>query len=257
MPDMSPIASGDAATSGTETIPALDTLTAAFQHAVIGMAVWTPDSQLIDANRAFSRMFGYEHDEFLAHGFAQIGHPDDPELDPAQWPRLVTGETDSYQREKRYRRKDGAILWGLVTVSALRDELGRFVGCLAQVQDVTVRKTAEAAARQQEAQIEALVGQLPVALYTLLPGGSAAFQYVSPQFERLTGLGRDQLPTSFDTLLERIHPDDREVVREAARHATHTGESVQIEYRIRGGNGEWIWVDNRSVLMRDEQGHAV
>src|SRR5215204_4287842 len=224
MPDTAPIGNGGAVTPGTEPTPVLDTLTAAFQHAMIGMAVWTPDSRLIDANRAFSRMFGYEHDEFLAQGFAQIRHPDDPELDPAQWPRLVAGEIDSYQREKRYRRKDGSILWGLVTVSALRDEQGEFTGCLVQVQDVTARKSAEAAARQQEAQIEALVGQLPIALYTLPPGGRAAFEYVSPQFERLTGLGRDELPTSFDALLERVHPDDREVVREADRHATRTGE---------------------------------
>jgi PAS domain S-box-containing protein len=256
MPDTSPIGDGNAASS-TKTIPAQDTLAAAFQHALIGMAIWTPDSRLIDANQAFSRMFGYEHDEFLAHGFAQISHPDDPELDPAQWPRLVTGETDTYQREKRYRHKDGSIIWGLVTVSALRDELGQFVGCLAQVQDVTARKTAEAAARQHEAQIEALVGQLPVALYSLQPGAGAAFQYVSPQFEQLTGLGRDELPTNFDALLARVHPDDREAVREIDRHATDTGEPVQLEYRIRGGNGSWVWVDNRSVLMRDEQGRPL
>src|SRR5918998_1645161 len=177
MPDTSRIGNGDGAMPSTGTIPVLDTLTAAFQHAMVGMAVWTPDSQLIAANRAFSRMFGYEHDEFLAHGFARINHPDDPELDPAQWPRLVAGETDTYLREKRYRHKDGSILWGLVTVSALRDEKGAFTGCLVQVQDVTARKTAEAAARQQEAQIAALVGQLPVALYTLPPGGRATFQY--------------------------------------------------------------------------------
>jgi PAS domain S-box-containing protein len=254
MPDTSPIGHGDAATPGTESIPVLGTLTAAFQHAMIGMAVWTPDGRLIDANRAFSRMFGYEHDEFLAHGFAQISHPDDPDLDPAQWPRLVAGETDTYRREKRYCHKDGSILWGLVTVSALRNELGEFTGCLVQVLDITAQKAAEAAFREQEAQLETLVGQLPVALYTLYPGARAAFQYVSPQFERLTGLGRDELPTSFGALLARVHPDDREAVRESDRHAAHTGEPAQLEYRILGGNGEWIWVDNRSVLMRDEQG---
>ena len=257
MPDRSPIGNGGAATPSTEPIPAMDTLTAAFQHSVIGMAVWAPDSRLIDANRAFSRMFGYEHDEFLTHGFTRISHPDDPELDPAQWPRLVAGETDTYQREKRYRHKDGSILWGLVTVSALRDEKGEFTGCLVQVQDITARKTAEAAARHQEARIEALVGQLPVALYTLSPGARAAFQYVSPQFERLTGLARDELPTSFDALLARVHPGDREAVREADQHATRTGEPAQVEYRILGGNGEWIWVDHRSVLLRDEQGRPL
>jgi PAS domain S-box-containing protein len=46
-------------------------------------------------------------------------------------------------------------------------------------------------------------------------------------------------------------------VRETDQHAADTGEPAQLEYRIRGGNGEWIWVDNRSVLMRDEQGRPL
>jgi PAS domain S-box-containing protein len=257
MPDRSPIGNGDAATLGAKPIPVLDTLTAAFQHAMIGMAVWTPDGRLIDANRAFSRMFGYEHHDFLTYGFAQISHPDDPQLEPTQWPRLVAGEMDTYQREKRYCHKDGSLLWGLVTVSSLWDEQGQFVGCLVQVQDITAQKAAEAAFREQEAQLETLVGQLPVALYTLPPGTLAAFQYVSPRFMRLTGLGPDDLPNSFDALLARVHPDDREAVRRADQHATRTGEPVQLEYRIRGGNGQWVWVDHRSVLARDEQGNQL
>ena len=149
------------------------------------------------------------------------------------------------------------MLWGLLTVSALRDEHGGFAGALAQVQDITAQKAAEAAFREQEAQLETLVNQLPVALYSLQPGAGGAFHYVSPQFTRLTGLGRDDLPTSFDALLARVHPDDREAVRQADEHATRTGEPARIEYRIRGGNGDWVWVDNRSVLMRDTQGNQL
>jgi PAS domain S-box-containing protein len=88
-------------------------------------------------------------------------------------------------------------------------------------------------------------------------GCDGAFQYVSPRFTQLTGLRRDDLPVSFDALLDRVHPDDREAVREADEYAARNGEPAHLEYRMLGGNGEWIWVDNRSVLMRDEQGHPV
>jgi PAS domain S-box-containing protein len=77
---------------------------------------------------------------------------------------------------------------------------------------------------------------------------------ISSEFTRLTGLGRDDLPISFDALLARVHPDDREAVRQADEHAGRTGEPARIEYRIRGDNDDWVWVDNRSVLMRDTQG---
>jgi PAS domain S-box-containing protein len=69
-------------------------------------------------------MLGYERDELLVRGFESVTHPDDEVIDRAQWQRLAAGKIDSYQREKRYLRKDGSVLWGLVTVSALRDDQG-------------------------------------------------------------------------------------------------------------------------------------
>jgi PAS domain S-box-containing protein len=237
--------------------PALAALVAAFQHVTIGMVVRDPDCRLIDVNPAYCRMLGYERDELLVLDAAAITHPEDQAIGMTWWRRLAAGELDTYQRQKRYLRKDGSVLWGLITVSALRDEQGAFAGGLAQVQDITAQRAAEAAFREQEAQLETLVNQLPVALYTLPPGARAAFQYVSPQFEQLTGLGNDELPSSFDALLARVHPDDREAVRQADEHAARTGEPVQLEFRLRGGNGEWIWVDNRSVLMRDERGRPL
>ncbi len=242
----------DAVPSGGSS-PAVAALVAAFQHVTIGLAVRAPDSRLIEVNPAYARMLGYERDELLALDSAAVAHPEDQAVGVTWWQRLATGELDSYQREKRYLRKDGSVLWGLLTVSTLRDERGAFAGGLAQVQDITAQKTAEAAFREQEAQLATLVNQLPVALYTLEPGAGSAFHYVSPQFTRLTGLGRNDLPTSFDALLARVHPDDREAVCQADEHAARTGEPAQIEYRIRGGNGQWVWMDNRSVLMRDEQ----
>src|SRR5215212_4653277 len=257
MSDASATLDGRAAAPDGEPSSALAALVAAFHHVTIGMVVRDADCRLIDVNPAYSRMLGYERDELLGLDAVAMIHPEDQAIGMTWWRRLADGEVDTYQREKRYLRKDGSVLWGLITVSALRDERGGFAGGLAQVQDITAQKAAEAAFRQQEAQLETLGGQLPGALYTLPPGARAAFQYVSPQFERLTGLGREKLPTSFGALLERIHPDDREVVREADERATRTGEPAQIEYRIRGGNGEWVWVDHHSVLMRDEQGRPL
>ena len=241
---------GSDAAPADEPRPALAAFAAAFQHVTIGIAIGTPDGKLIDVNPAFSHMLGYERDELLALGLEAIPHPEDRGIDATAWQRVVAGEASSYQREKRYLRKDGSVLWGLVTVSALRDDRGVVVGGLAQVQDVTARKAAEAVAREHEA----LVDQLPVALYTLDPEADAAFWYVSPRFEEQTGLRRDDFPASLEGLLQRVHPDDREAVRDADEHAARTGQPAQIEYRIRGGNGEWIWVDNSAVLMRDEQG---
>jgi PAS domain S-box-containing protein len=235
----------------------IETLASAFRHMPVAMAVWTPDGQLVDANGAYSRLFGYEHEEFLAQGATEIAYPNESWFENPQWPRLVAGEIDAYQREKRYLRKDGSVMWGLATIVALRDEQEGFVGCLVQVQDITAQKTSEAAARESEAQLTGLVEQLPVALYTAPPDGDATFRYVSPQFEQQTGLGADDLSGTLERFMQRVHPDDLPFMAAVEERARRTGEPAQSEYRLRGGSGEWVWVDNRTMPSRDERGRLI
>ena len=96
----------------------------------------------------------------------------------------------------RFALKDGTARWGAVTISALRDDAGAFAGALAHVQDITAQKEAEAAVRENEARLAALVEQLPVALYRQEPGAAGAFHYVSPLFEQRSGLRQSDLPRS-------------------------------------------------------------
>ncbi|MDQ3225367.1 MAG: PAS domain S-box protein [Chloroflexota bacterium] len=204
----------------------LAALAAAFQHVTIGMAVGSPAGRLVAVNPVLARMLGDERDPSFAPeaSFLAIVHPGGDGSDASQWEGLAAGARDSYRRENRYLRGDGSVLWGLVTVSALRDDDGQFAGALAQVQDITAQKTAEATLRENEARLSALVEQLPVALYRLEPGAFGDFHYVSPLFERLTGLGRDDLPASFEAFLEWVHPEDRAAVRDADELAGRTGE---------------------------------
>ncbi|HEY4059120.1 MAG TPA: ATP-binding protein, partial [Kofleriaceae bacterium] len=73
----------------------------------------------------------------------------DLSVDPAHRERdqffaVVDGTLDSFKVDKRYRRKDGHIVWGNATVSAVhRDENGRATEMLTVIQDITERKTLE------------------------------------------------------------------------------------------------------------------
>ncbi|HZF41293.1 MAG TPA: ATP-binding protein, partial [Blastocatellia bacterium] len=54
------------------------------------------------------------------------------------------GEPAEYSIEKRYVRKDGAIIWALVNWTIVRDAEGRPLHSVANIQDITARKHAEA-----------------------------------------------------------------------------------------------------------------
>lgn len=237
--------------------PMLAALVAAFQHAAIGMAVRLPDGQLLDVNPAFARMLGYERGALLAMRLAAVTHPEDRMADGTEWRRLRIGQSHAYQREQRYLRQDGSIVWGLSTVSALRDERGQFIGGLLQLQDLTAQKATEAALREREAELRVLVDRLPAALYRLEPGERGRYTYVSPQLAALTGLEPDHPGRGLAAFIDRIHPDDIAAFEDAGRRADDTGDRLEIAYRVRGADGEWRWVHNRAILARDGQGQPL
>lgn len=237
--------------------PAFDTFAAAFEHATIGMAIGTPDGRLRDANPAFVRLLGYTREELLGLPISAVTHLDDQETDAAQWRRLEAGEFDTYQQEKRYQRKDGSSFWAAVTVCALRDEAGRFLGTTAQMQDISAQRAAEATLREHEAHLASLVEQLPIVLYSQPWEGRHTIGYVSPRFTEQTGLRRNDIPSDVDTMLDRAHPDDRQRMLAEDTRANGTGAPVHLQYRLRGGHGDWVWIEHRSVLARDEQGQPL
>jgi two-component system cell cycle sensor histidine kinase/response regulator CckA len=113
----------------------------AFHAASVGMALTGLDGRFEQINARLAEMLGYTVEELSCLGVREITHPDDFAVDMARADELRSGVIESYQREKRYLRKDGSIVWGDLTVSVVRaageDEPSRVVS---HVQDITDRK---------------------------------------------------------------------------------------------------------------------
>lgn len=54
-----------------------------------------------------------------------------------------------------------------------------------------------------------------------------------------------------------IHPDDLpRIETEVTRHFSHGPDSYQQQYRLRHGDGHWIWLEDRTWLVHDKQGQV-
>lgn len=115
----------------------------ALENAPIGMALMSPEGKFTQVNLALCMFTGYEPDELLKLTFETITCPDDAEKELSFVKRMEAGEIDFYAIEKRCIRKDGQIVWGLITASLWRDELGTPLQIIKQVQDITERKDLE------------------------------------------------------------------------------------------------------------------
>ncbi len=92
----------------------------------------------------FRRFLGYTEAALLATTFQALTHPDDLDADLEQVRLLLTGATERYEMEKRYLHKDGHLVWGLLSVSLVRDETGAPLHFIAQIQDIGARRELEA-----------------------------------------------------------------------------------------------------------------
>jgi PAS domain S-box-containing protein len=115
----------------------------AFEHAAIGMALVAPDGKWLRVNRSICEITGYSETELLERSFQDITHPDDLDLDLANVEKMLAGQIDGYQMEKRYLHKNGATVWVLLSVSLVREETGQPRFFISQIQDITSRKESE------------------------------------------------------------------------------------------------------------------
>jgi diguanylate cyclase (GGDEF)-like protein/PAS domain S-box-containing protein len=121
----------------------------AFSDSGIGMAISSPEGRWIAFNTALGELTGYPPDKLLGMRFSDITHPDDYRHDGDVFAELVSGARDVFQGERRYIHADGHHFWVALTVSAIRDETGKTLHLVAQLEDVTERHmAAEALAHQ-------------------------------------------------------------------------------------------------------------
>lgn len=132
---------------------------AAFEEGAVAMALTALDSTLLKVNSSFCRMLGYSESELVGRSFAEITHPDDRTVNLVGTQGLACDEISSFRMEKRYLRKDDAVIWADMSTASVRDAQGRPLYCVTHIQDVTDRKQAEEALRRLNERLELQVAQ--------------------------------------------------------------------------------------------------
>jgi PAS domain S-box-containing protein len=130
-----------------------------FENSPLGMALSTPDFRFYSVNPAWVSMTGYAEEELLKMSFTDITHPEHLAGDVEHIRELAEGKIPVYSAEKRYIRKDKSILWGLIRVTAIRDQQGTVRYFAAQIEDITERRRAEDELRQSEERFRRLISR--------------------------------------------------------------------------------------------------
>jgi PAS domain S-box-containing protein len=118
-------------------------LLATFEQAAIGIAHLTLGEEWISVNQRYCEITGYTREEILQLKLDALTHPDDLPASREFLNRIRSGELPEYKMEKRYIRKDGAVIWVHLTVSIVRASSGDPLYLVAFIEDITQRREAQ------------------------------------------------------------------------------------------------------------------
>lgn len=132
-------------------------LRATFDQAAVGIATTTPDGDWLRVNPGLCKITGYPQAELLSKNVYEITHPDDVVIEKSLVKKLLSGEIQTYSIDKRYITKDGKLIWVHPTVSLVDGEDGYLVKV---IEDITLRKNAEAALHAKTDEMKMMPQQL-------------------------------------------------------------------------------------------------
>ncbi len=129
-----------------------------FEHIQAGVAHLAIDGRITRANSYMCRMLGYSVDELLTLDLFQITHPEDLSLSKDKLQQLREAGQGAYSLAKRYLKKDGSPIWGLISVSLMQPQDGE--DCyIVVVQDIDDFKHQQDQVAETSQNLERIIAQ--------------------------------------------------------------------------------------------------
>ncbi len=228
---------------------------AIFNSAGVGISLSSPQGRPLTINARWAAFLGYEPEELLGLTNFEFTHPDDLESTKSYMEALMTGAVPSITREKRYVRKDGQLVWGLLSLSAIRDAQGAVQNLIGIVADITDQK-------QVEASLEKVHERLAIATQG---AGIGIWDWDivqniivwDDQMYRLYGIRAEDFGGAYEAWIHGLDPEDK-VHGDAEIQAALRGErEFAPQFRVRWPNGTVRHIKAASKTIRDGAGNPI
>ena len=204
-------------------------------QAAVGVAeIDMATGRFLTVNRRLCEMVGRTKEEMLADTFQAITHPEDLHRHEDHTALLLAGKIGHYSLEKRYIRKDGAIIWVNLSVSPLWKPGEKPGRNMVVVDDITERKQAAEELAKSHDLLRNLARLVPGVIYQyrLYPDGRSAFPYSSPGMNDIYEATPEEVREDATPVFGRLHPDDYDHVVDAIQKSARTLQTFYCEFRV-------------------------
>jgi len=214
-----------------------------FEQAAVGVAQVMPDGRFMNVNDRFCEIVGYTKDEMRALTFRDITHPEDLYLDEENVARVVGGETDAFEIEKRYLHKDGHAVWIKLFSNVVRSEAGEVRYAVAAVTDITRSREAEGKLRESEERYRTILETAPISIIIFKQG---VIEYVNEAGCAIMG-GKGQEDFKGRSVFDFVHPDSKSFIERRAANLKEGRFNPPADVKAVRLDGEPVFVQSTSL----------
>lgn len=217
----------------------------------IAQVIWTHDfkGQMTGEQPSWCAYTGQTLAQYQGLGWLDAVHADDRVASLEGW-RLGVAAGAPYEFEHRLRRHDGEYRYFSVRAVPVLTDDGTIREWAGIHTDITQRKQTEQSLRDGERRFRELADSMPQIVWAAGPDGN--FDYYNQRWYEFTG--RPVGITGDESWADVVHPDDQKESLARWHAATQTGDTYEIEYRLKEKSGAYHWFLRRALPVRDETG---
>jgi PAS domain S-box-containing protein len=214
-----------------------------------GVIISDPEGNIQWVNSGFVKLTGYTLEEAIGKkpGFLLQGEETNKVVSQLFGEKIRAQQP--FQGELLNFHKSGRPYWARIQGQPLFGRKGEMLGFFAFQQDITLEKEKEEAFQINETRWR----------FALEGAGDGVWEYnfqtgesfFSIQYRKMLGYGpEDEFPSSIESFISRVHPEDRIILKETNRDY-YSGfiQSHQQEFRMLTREGTYIWILDRGMLL--------
>ncbi|WP_415837612.1 PAS domain S-box protein, partial [Shewanella livingstonensis] len=220
----------------------------------IGISITTKTKYWLKVNPYLCRMFGYTENELKSLTWAELTHPDDLNKDLLLYEKMLKGELNEYEIDKRFMAKDGSVVYTHVTIACRRHVQDNTFLVIAGFLDITQQKQAEQALLQSKEQLALVLDSSELGVWDWdIQGNRISTNRYSAD---ILGCSMDELNLHPERWINAIQQKDKfKFLRSINEIIKGRSISQRVEYQLTNIHGGSRWIlQTGSVVDVDDKG---
>ena len=212
------------------------------ENSLVGIAIIAPSISAsepekchwLEVNDALCNLLGYDRDELLHGNWERWGICEDLPASLEQLNKVLAGESEGYVLDKRWRRKDGKIVYTRVSMRCIRGRDGSIDRMIKVVLDVSDRYRYEAELKASEEFLNHTINATPDPIF--VKDEQHRWVVLNDAFCELMGKGRSELIGKSG--YEFFPPAQADFWGQKDEEVLKTGIPVQTEEQFTDSSGQ-------------------